>query len=137
MVHIHPFVGEYAVLFDDQKRFLMVYMINDKRMENGWHFPGGRLEETDTSVEALQREIKEEVGLDAEIIKPLHTALFDTGKHTKYGAFYLAKTSNTDVILEEDQSTADFKWFTEDDIENIEYWFPFYKEVIKKAYKEL
>ncbi len=53
----------YGIAFKDD-RFLMVY--NPKR--KGWEMPGGKLEEMETPLEAMQREFEEGCGCEFEIL---------------------------------------------------------------------
>ena len=44
---------------------------------SGWFFPGGEVEDFDKSLEdACRREVKEEMGLDVEITKPLKPIMY-------------------------------------------------------------
>jgi len=52
-------IGVYGIAFQGD-RFLMVY--NPKR--KGWEMPGGKLEEMETILEAMQREFLEECGCE-------------------------------------------------------------------------
>ncbi len=52
-------------------------LLNKEKKDYGitpWFFPGGAVENFDTSLEdACRREAREEMGIDVEIIKPLNT----------------------------------------------------------------
>lgn len=50
-----------GVIIKDDKVLLVKHQVND---EIGWVFPGGRVEENESLVEALVRECKEETGYD-------------------------------------------------------------------------
>lgn len=54
----------YAVAFDDEGRFLMVW--HPRR--NGWEMPGGHVEEGETSPEAAAREYIEESGYRIAVV---------------------------------------------------------------------
>lgn len=53
-----------AVIIDNQQRFLITQRPIHASHGGCWEFPGGKLEENETSELALIREIKEEVNID-------------------------------------------------------------------------
>lgn len=65
-------------------------------LDNGsvslWLFPGGEVEDFDTSLEeACKREVKEELGIDVEIIKPLKPLVINKDGRVIILIHYLAK----------------------------------------------
>jgi ADP-ribose pyrophosphatase YjhB (NUDIX family) len=63
MTEIRKRVSVGALIRDQQGKILIV----KPGYKEGWLFVGGMVEDLETPTEALQREIKEEVGLDLEI----------------------------------------------------------------------
>jgi len=57
----HPICTVGALIFDDSGRVLM---IRTQKWSNLWGIPGGKIKFGEPSVQALQREIKEETNLD-------------------------------------------------------------------------
>jgi len=58
-------VGVFGVIFDDQKKVLLVHRTD----YDLWNLPGGQLEEGEAPWQGVIREIKEETGFEAEVIK--------------------------------------------------------------------
>jgi ADP-ribose pyrophosphatase YjhB (NUDIX family) len=58
-----PRVAAGALFFDDQDNVLLV----KPAYKDGWDIPGGYVEPAETPVEACQREIKEELGLEVPL----------------------------------------------------------------------
>jgi len=62
-----------ALIKNDEGKVLLVY---HKKL-NVWIYPGGHIEADETPDEAVVREVKEETGLDVEIMGDLATSLSD------------------------------------------------------------
>lgn len=58
-----------GILIEDSKLLLVQQKLSDKR---NWSLPGGKLERGETVEQGLIREMKEETGLDVEIIRMLY-----------------------------------------------------------------
>lgn len=70
-------------------------LLNRENKENGttpWMFPGGEVENFDATLEeACRREVKEEMGIDIEIIKPLIPIMLRKNENIIILVHYLAK----------------------------------------------
>lgn len=60
-----------GVIIDDQSRVLVALRPQDKEYSDYWEFPGGKLEAGETSLQALARELEEEVGITPLVATPL------------------------------------------------------------------
>ena len=58
-----------GILIEDDQILLVQQKLSDKR---NWSLPGGRLERGETLSQGLIREMKEETGLDVEIVRMLY-----------------------------------------------------------------
>jgi len=58
-------IGAFAIILDAQGRVLLCH----RRDHDLWNLPGGRLESGEAPWQAVTREVKEETGLDAEVIR--------------------------------------------------------------------
>lgn len=55
-----------AVLINESNQVLIAKRCADKYMGNKWEFPGGKVEDGESSPEALYREMKEELGIEVQ-----------------------------------------------------------------------
>ena len=55
-----------AALFDAQRRVLIAERPAGKHMAGWWEFPGGKVGSGESDVQALVRELREELGVEAE-----------------------------------------------------------------------
>ena len=60
-----------GVLINSDDQVLIAKRAADKHMGNKWEFPGGKVEEGETSQEALYREMHEELGIEVQSAKLL------------------------------------------------------------------
>jgi ADP-ribose pyrophosphatase YjhB (NUDIX family) len=58
-------IGAFGILFDTEEKVLLCH----RRDFNLWDLPGGRVERGEMPWEGVVREVKEEVGLDVEIVR--------------------------------------------------------------------
>jgi 8-oxo-dGTP diphosphatase len=65
---IHVVAG---ALFDAAGRVLIAQRPEGKHMAGGWEFPGGKLEAGEDRFAGLQRELREELGVEAHAGEPL------------------------------------------------------------------
>ncbi|MBD3311304.1 MAG: NUDIX domain-containing protein [Candidatus Magasanikbacteria bacterium] len=70
-------------------------LLNKEQKDYGvtpWFFPGGEVEDFDSSLEdACRREVKEEMGIDVEIIKPLKPVMLHKDDKVIVLIHYLTK----------------------------------------------
>lgn len=59
-----------GILIKDQK-LLIARRLPKRKYGDKWEFPGGKVEEGELHIEALRRELLEEIGIDAMTIIPL------------------------------------------------------------------
>ena len=133
MAHIHKlidFIVNIFIVYDGK-----VLLIHHRKLDK-WLPIGGHIELDEDPEEALFREIKEECGLEIELLssKPdivskgtkfLHPPTFldihdilDSHKHI--GLIYFAKAKTENFIFNEKEHK-DIKWFSEEDLEKEEY----------------
>jgi len=133
MAHIHElidFVVDIYIVYKDK-----VLLIHHKEL-NKWLPIGGHIELNEDPEQALFREVKEECGLEIEILgkKPkvkskgtkfLFPPVFldihdisDTHKHI--GLYYFARAKSDNVILNKKEHT-EIRWFSLGDLDNPEF----------------
>lgn len=116
-----------ALIIKDNKLLLVHHAKLDK-----WLFPGGHLEENETPDDSVIREIKEETGLDIELVKteqfrkdnedniitelalPFYANVHSVGDHNHVCLFYLCKTNNENVS--NTHESKGYKWVSRDEL---------------------
>lgn len=98
-----------------------------------WQFPGGGIEIGENVEDALLREIKEETGLDVQIVSLLpkiHTSI----RPTWHGILihYLCKTKDENQPVKLNRESSRFGWFIPDEIKHFNT-FPETYETVKLA----
>lgn len=63
-----------AVVFDVEGRLLLVQRANPPA-QGRWSLPGGRVEPGEQAQDAVRREVREETGLDVEVIREVGTVI--------------------------------------------------------------
>src|SRR3989344_7255961 len=68
-----------AAIIEKNGKFLIARRKKGKHLEYKWEFPGGKVEQQETSEECLVRELKEEFGIIAEVSDFVTESIFDYG----------------------------------------------------------
>ncbi len=92
------------------EKLLVIKRVSDEVQSPGvWEFPGGRLDEGENPFDGLKREVKEEVGIDIEIKRPLNVQHFsrEDGEIITMIIFECSADSKS-VILSNEHSK--FEW---------------------------
>lgn len=85
-----------GVLVEDNKILLVRQKVSDKR---SWSLPGGRVERGETLEQGLIREIREETGLDVEIVRLLYLCDVAASDNTVLHITFLLKRTDGDITL--------------------------------------
>jgi len=95
--------------------------------KGGWEFPGGKIEEGETSKEALKREIKEELDVDIEVGDFIKTVEYDYPEfHLSMDCFW-CEIIRGELTLKEHQAA---RWLTKETINDVG-WLPADIELVK------
>ena len=67
-----------AIILKDEK--ILVAQRNEKmKLPLKWEFPGGKLENNETEIDCIKREIKEEININIEVLQKLSNNIHDYG----------------------------------------------------------
>ena len=109
-----------AVAIIDKERILMLKRIDNKK----WTMPSGTMELNESLVDCAVREVKEETGLDVEILDVIGTytdpdiriGYSDGEIRREFTVVYYGKAYNSDVIIDDESSS--YAWIPITNIKN-------------------
>ncbi len=125
----------------------VVYRKNDEgkleilliRVKNRWSFPKGNIEKGEPKDQAALREVKEETGVDAEIIEYLGEVdyWYSMGltRIHKFVYYYLMKYAGGDIVPQKEEID-EAKFIPFEEVENL-LTYPTDKEIFERAKKVL
>ena len=90
-----------AIIIDDENRVFVAQRSTEMHLPLKWEFPGGKVEEDETAEESLVREIKEELGIEIEIIRPLDPNTHVYGEKTIHLIPFRSKIRQGSIHLKE------------------------------------
>ena len=96
--------------------------------KDGWEFPGGKVEENETSEQALVREIREELDTEIEVGELIDTIEYDYPKFHLSMDCYRCKTVKGNLTLKEHEAA---RWLDKDSLDSVN-WLPADMGLIEK-----
>jgi 8-oxo-dGTP diphosphatase len=107
-------VGQKAIIMKDDKYLILHKSLTVPRFPGYWDFPGGGLEENESPLEGIKREILEETSLVMEPIEVIwRCQLMVNQIETQYW-IYSVKFVSGDVVLSHEHT--EFKWVTKKEL---------------------
>ena len=104
------------ILFDN--KILVTQRSEKMKLPFKWEFPGGKLEENETEIDCIKREIKEEINIDIEIIKKLSDNIFDYGTFKINLIPFIANYTSGEILLSEHK---DYKLLDKSELLNLDW----------------
>ena len=119
-----------AIIFIDTK-ILVTQRSKIMKLPLKWEFPGGKLEENESEIDCIKREIKEELTIEIEILTKLSSCNYDYGTFKIKLIPYLANYVSGDIQLSEHN---DFRLLDKSELLNLDWAqadIPVVKEFLK------
>jgi len=103
------------VVIGDMNRFLVIRQVIDGK--EFWDLPGGRIKYGEPPLDALHREVREEVDMELNIIGPIGTWWFfsEVDREHVICITYLAKPRGSRVNIDQDKSIAEARWVSQEE----------------------
>ena len=115
MKEVHVAVG---VILDSANRILITRRDDNAHQGGLWEFPGGKVEPGETVQQALQRELREELGISIGVARPLLEVHHDYGDKIVFLDVYVVREFSGEPKGLEGQP---LEWVAEGQLQNFEF----------------
>lgn len=135
--YINPILGAVVFVMDGDK---VLYGVRNREPNTGGlSAPGGLLELTDTLESAGLREVKEEMGIDVELVDFLGSYSTFYGDRRVLNSIFIAKYVGGDITPSDDMSGGDPQWRSVNDLPTLDElswdWYPPAQKDLQEWYK--
>ncbi len=131
-------IGVSGFLLKDNKVLIVKRADSESFLPGVYELPGGKIDFGETIESAIEREFKEETGLDIKAIKPVYvfSYLSDEDNRQTFDITYLLRLNDESekVVLSDDHN--DFKWISKGEIDDYNITDNM-KEAVRKGFDSL
>jgi 8-oxo-dGTP diphosphatase len=115
-----------ALLEDDPARVLVSRRTQPPRLAGLWEFPGGKVEDGETDEQALRRELREELGIEAAVGERLGGDL-PIGDTAVLRVYVCRLISGTPTLIDHDEH----RWLTAAGLDDVP-WIPIDQPLVEE-----
>lgn len=112
-----PVVGS-VVLHRDGTRFLAAQRNYPAALNGRWELPGGKPEQGEGPQTALKRELREELGIDVQVVRQLTGKVNVPNSNLKLQIWVVRHTGGTPRLIE---GHSQIKWLTRDNLWSVNW----------------
>ena len=125
-------VAQKAFIENEKGEVLLVQYPAHDSAAGLWDFPGGRLNEGESSIEGLRREVREEISADIKIESIMATGVNKGAAFTAFFVIYEASLVNPgQKLIKEDGEIGALEWRDKKDIFTLPFAAPGFREALK------
>lgn len=106
-----------AIIFFD-KKILVTQRSEKMKLPLKWEFPGGKLEENESEIDCIKREIKEELNIEIEVLKGLSNSIYDYGTYKINLIPFISNYVSGEIVLSEHK---DYKLLDKSELSNLDW----------------
>lgn len=122
-----------GIIRDSRGWYLIAQRNKPPDLAGRWEFPGGKVEYNETTTEALQREIREELGVEIKILAPYHQEYVVWNHGTFFLMYYACTIADDQIPLR--RQVADAKFVSRDELQSVDL-LPVDKSLARRLYYE-
>ena len=106
-----------AIIIKDNLYFI-AQRNKKKHLGLKWEFPGGKVDINESNVEALKREIKEELNIIIDVKNKIAKKIYQDKKINIILHYYICHIKNGNIILNEHENS---KWLTKQNLSKYDF----------------
>ena len=119
-----------AFIVDERKRILIVKKSLRELIDAGmWVVPGGKVKPDENVIDALKREVKEEVDLSIKSYQWIGEDVFKVDNKYFHAAHFLCKAKSTEKVRLE-KNLLEYRWITKSEVSNFQIPKRIKKEIL-------
>ena len=119
-----------AFIVDERKRILIVKKSLRELIDAGmWVVPGGKVKPDENVIDALKREVKEEVDLSIKSYQWIGEDVFKVDNKYFHAAHFLCKAKSTEKVRLE-KNLLEYRWITKSEVSNFQIPKSIKKEIL-------
>lgn len=101
-----------AFILDEKNRLLIIKKSSRERIDAGlWVVPGGKVKSDEHIIDALKREVLEEVGLEVKSYEWIGEDVFKVGDKYFHAPHFICRVKSTKKIVLE-KNMEEYRWIT-------------------------